>query len=408
MERNLCRLPLKNMIYKLSGIIALGLIVMMVGSLSACRSEPLAAPAQPTLETKSPSPVITATTSFTSTAPESGITVDSDEALVEFPDKIIFSIKGQSSESLTAATLEYGTDERTLVPQENKTQAEFTEGSKVDASWTWQMKKLGSIPPGATIWWQWKFSTSDGKEIEVPKQEQTYSDPRFSWEVSQLSGMDLYWSGQPESLKNELISGLEGALSRIPLETAIPSERKPKIFIYHDSEELRGAMLHEQEWIGAVAFTTYNIILTAVDENNLDWAKGALPHEITHLLVEETVFGPFGQIPTWLNEGIAEYSKSQPDKLSQEIFNDAYKNRKLISLQSLASAFPTDATQAYLAYAESESVVAFMLDTYGWPKMRQLLQVFKEGTTYDDGLKQVYSVDTKGLEALWKDYLAKQ
>ena len=52
-------------------------------------------------------------------------------------------------------------------------------------------------------------------------------------------------------------------------------------------------MLFEQEWTGAVAYSDYNIILTAVSTGNLEWAKRALPHEVTHLIVKEAIFGPF-------------------------------------------------------------------------------------------------------------------
>ena len=82
-------------------------------------------------------------------------------------------------------------------------------------------------------------------------------------------------------------------------------KRKPKIFVYTDSEQIRSAVLFTQEWTGALVFWDYNIILIPVELRTLDWSKRTLAHETTHLMVREATFGPFGDIPTWLNEGLA-------------------------------------------------------------------------------------------------------
>jgi hypothetical protein len=185
----------------------------------------------------------------------------------------------------------------------------------------------------------------------------------------------------------------------------IPTERKPKVIIYRSSEELKDAVLFEQEWTGALAFTSYNIILTAVSSGSFEWAKDALPHEITHLLVEEAVFGPFGDIPTWLNEGLAQYSESEMDSYSRGILNTAIAEDTLISIKSLSGSFPTDSSGAYLAYAESRTVVEFLIGSFGWEKMRQLLDVYKDGSTNDKALLAVYGFDVNSLEAQWKDYI---
>jgi hypothetical protein len=142
--------------------------------------------------------------------------------------------------------------------------------------------------------------------------------------------------------------------------------------------------------------------LIALNSSILEWAKGALPHEITHLLVAESVFGLFGDIPVWLNEGLAEYVEGQMTQTYQDILNDAATNKKLISIRSLASGFSTDSTQAYLSYAESHSIVSYLIEKYGWDKMRRLLDIFREGSTYDKALLAVYGFDTNGLDKEWR------
>jgi hypothetical protein len=333
---------------------------------------------------------------------DTGIAVASNSATVAFPDKITFSLKGSSPVTVKTVSLEYGTDQRSLTDQTTRTEVEFKEAKEVTVSWDWQMKKTGSIPPGVTVWWRWVLTDTNGKTATVPRQTLFYTDTRFTWQVKKLPDMDIYWHGQNESLVNTLATEVQARLTRIQLNVTIPPERKPKVFVYSSSEELRGAVLFEQEWTGALAYPGYNIVLTAVNTSNLEWAKGALPHEITHLMVGEAIYGPFGNIPTWLSEGLSEYAEGPMTESYIQILNAAIKDNTLITIKSLSSSFPTSSSGAYLAYAESNSIVSYLINTYGWEKLRRLISIFKEGSTYDNALQSVYSLDINGLDTEWR------
>jgi len=77
----------------------------------------------------------------------------------------------------------------------------------------------------------------------------------------------------------------------------------------------------------------------------------------------------------------------------------------LISVRSLSSPFSAITEQALISYGESQSIVTFLLQTYGKDKMDQLLNVFHEGAGYDYALKQVYGFDQDGLDVLWRQSL---
>ena len=121
----------------------------------------------------------------------------------------------------------------------------------------------------------------------------------------------------------ELVDGVEDKLARIEIEVSIPEERTPKVFVYPDREQMLAAMLFPQKWTGAVAYPSYNIILGQVTPSNIEWAKVALAHEITHLIVGEAVFGPFGDIPTWLNEGLAQYAEGAIEESQLQLVDEA-------------------------------------------------------------------------------------
>ena len=47
----------------------------------------------------------------------------------------------------------------------------------------------------------------------------------------------------------------------------------------------------------------------------------------------------------------------------------------------------------------------FLIDNYGSDEILALLDVFKEGSTYDDALLEVYGFDMDGLDDLWRQSL---
>jgi hypothetical protein len=411
-----------NYITRSLRIALISLIFIAAAAFTGCNNGPLITPAAPpppetmSPEKAAPVPSSTSVLSTTETLQQTPvqtstpsaieeITVLSNNVTIRFPDEITFYVTAKSPAIIKSIDLKYGSDRRTLVPEVSTIRPEFSEDMEVTASWTWKMKKTGSLPPGVTIWWKWEITDAAGHTIETGKQSAVYTDTRFSWEVKEYPDFNIYWYNQSDTMINELLTGIQERLSRIKLDVQIPEERKPKVYIYTSSQELKDAVLFEQEWTGAMAFPYYNVILTAVNSSILDWAKDALPHEITHLLVAEFVFGPFGDIPTWLDEGLAEYSALRMPSYMQSALDTAKRNGTLISISSLSGSFPVNDAAATLAYAESSSIVTFLIEQYSWEKMRLLLATFKDGATNDNALMAVYSFDVSGLEAKWKSYI---
>ncbi len=366
---------------------------------------PSPAPAPGTI----PPPAISPTLAVAGTAAPvprpADIKVARNRTLPDFPNKLTFSLEGSSGQPVRMVFLEFGTNKRSIVTEITRVQPAHGASTDINVNYSWEMRKTGSIPPGARVFWEWHITDSAGGAFTTPRQTVTWEDPRFSWRQWPSANLDIFYLNQTSALMKDLTSGLESNLSRIKLKVQIPPERKPRIYVYNDSRDVRNAILFTQEWTGALAFPDFNIILTAVDQSNLDWAKTALPHEVTHLLVGEMVFGPFGRLPTWLNEGLARYSEGEISQLDRDAINKALKAGALISVRSLSGSFPQDANQALLAYAESNSLVTHLIVNYGWDKMQQLLAVFKDGSTYDNGLKKVYGIDMDGLEREWKSKL---
>jgi hypothetical protein len=335
------------------------------------------------------------------------VEVRANRADIDFPDKVTFTLDASSSSPITGISLEYSTDKRTIARETARVEPKYTPGEKISASWSLEMKKSGSLPPGAAITWQWKTVDKAGAVFTTPARTLQYTDTRFSWKSRPGAMVDYFWYSQTESMMNTMTGGLETRMANIKLPVDFGQGRKPKIFLYANSSEIKEAVLFQREWVGALAYPDYNIILIPCSVEMLSWCSTALAHEITHLIVGETVYGPFGDLPTWLNEGLARYSEGDMPDYDRQVLKDAVKSGKTISVRSLSGTFPTDTAGANLAYAESGSIVTYMIKTYGWEKMQALLSVFKEGSTNDNALRQVFMIDTSTLEKQWLEW-AKQ
>jgi hypothetical protein len=80
----------------------------------------------------------------------------------------------------------------------------------------------------------------------------------------------------------------------------------------------------------------------------------------------------------------------------------------LISLRVLNSAFADARDQAILSYAESNSLIGFIIDEYGADKLAELIAIFAEGAHYDDAMLEVFGVDMDGMEDLWRAHIGAQ
>jgi hypothetical protein len=110
-----------------------------------------------------------------------------------------------------------------------------------------------------------------------------------------------------------------------------------------------------------------------------------------------------GDVPTWLNEGLAVYNEGDLDQSSARQLQDAIDDDELFPLRTLNGGFSEDPIKAHLSYSQSYDVVKYMIEEYGHEKINAVLVALRDGTTIDDALTEVYGFDIDGLEAEWRD-----
>jgi len=338
------------------------------------------------------------------------ITVIDSDVDVNFPSRAVFTLEAESYVDIVDVRLYYQVDRMNYAEVISEGGADFTPASRIEAKWAWDMRN-SSLPPGAEVTYWWMIEDADGNRVETSPAIMRFDDGRYSWQsltgtAPQGGELTLFWCEGSDSFARELMDVCEEGLARLTQDIGTYQERPIKIYIYASTSDLKGAMIFPQEWTGGVAFTAFGIIAIGIPPSNLDWGKGALVHELTHLVVHQATFSPYGQLPIWLDEGLAMYNEGELDPVFRSYMEEAILEGELISVRSLCSPFSAETEKARLSYAQSYSLVEYLLDNYGQDNMLELLAILKQGSTYDEALTEVYGFDIDGLDARWRATLS--
>lgn len=343
---------------------------------------------------------------------ESGITVTASDVDVDFPSRAVFTVEAEGYVDIVDVRLCYRVDRMKYAEVVSEGWADFTPANRIEANWVWDMTNA-SLPPGAEVTYWWVIEDDDGNRVETSPKTMHFDDSRFTWHnltgtVYEGGGMTLFWYAGGDSFARALLDACEAGLAKLSQEIGAYPEKPIKIYVYASTTDLRGAMVFSQEWTGGVAFTDFGIIAIGIPSSELEWGRKALVHELTHLVVRQATFSPYGQLPLWLDEGLATYNEGELDPAFRSSLDKAILEGTLISVRSLCSPFSAYPEKARLSYAESYSLVEYLLDSYGQDKMLDVLTSLKLGNTYDEALTAAYGFDIDGLDARWRATLTRE
>jgi hypothetical protein len=333
-----------------------------------------------------------------------GITLSSSVAY-SFPTSMTFNVSARSDTSIVELRLHYIVARQNFASVVSEGWALFSPSTSVDTGWFWDMRK-GSLPPGTRVEYWWTAADAAGNTAATQRAAISFDDNRYDWQSITSDPITLYWYQGDRNFAEALMTAARQALQRIEDNTGARPEGMVRIYIYASARDLQGAELFAQPWEGGVTFTGFDVIAVGVPTSQLDYGQRAVPHELTHWIVHQVTFNYYGAgLPVWLDEGLATYGEGtlSPDYAAALEF--AIENDRLISVRSLSSPFSAITQEAYISYAESNSIVTFMINEYGQEKMIDLLHVFQRGSDYDTALGQVYGFDQDGLDALWRQSL---
>jgi hypothetical protein len=172
------------------------------------------------------------------------------------------------------------------------------------------------------------------------------------------------------------------------------------VFLYQTSNEMQPAIAPSGgrgvQILGEVVYS--DTAMVSADVATLDITR----HEIAHIVTREATKGPFG-IAGWMNEGISVYAQRQLLDNQESALQYAIRNDRVLTFAALnSSATGGIASTVSLYYAQSGSIVRFLVEEYGADKFAELLRTFKDGATQDDAFDRVYGLDALGIENAWR------
>ncbi|MDO8569143.1 MAG: peptidase MA family metallohydrolase [Dehalococcoidales bacterium] len=322
-----------------------------------------------------------------------------------FPASLTFKLSAQSDANITDIRLHYQVDRISFAQVTSEVSVAFTPATKVDTQWDWDMRKTGGLPPGTAISYWWTVTDANGKKVDSQTATVQFDDKRYPWRNIVRGQVTLYWYQGDDNFANILMSTAQQVMARLIGDTGARLTKPVRIYIYASAQDLQGSMIFPQEWTGGVTYTEFGIMAIGISPVQIDWGIKTIAHEFTHLIVHQIVLNPYNDLPTWLDEGMAMYNEGALDTQFLSVLNSSIAQNSLISVRSLASPFSAFPQTALLSYAESYSIVKYLIDTYGQAKMTALLDTFRQGSGYDEALQKVYGLNMDILNTGWRSSL---
>jgi Peptidase MA superfamily len=361
----------------------------------------LLGPAAPALaQPEAPAPAVIAATPVAGSA-----VVKRDEVKPDFPKGLTFTFEATATQPITRVDLLYrATIEETL----SLSQPTVKPGTDVSLTQTVDLETAG-VPPGIGLLYHWRIYEADGGLTETPEKPVAWTDTRFNWTTLQGQDVTVYAYNNDQSFNQAVLDRAEQTIASLATDFGARPKRPIRIWVYNSANDFSGALAPNSEpWIAGAAFPWYGLILAILPDGDMSEVARIIPHEMSHQVLFAATENPFGGTPAWLDEGLAVYNQIGGKTQYPAIVKLALAHDALPSIRALNGQFPYDTQQALVAYAESLSVVTFILDHWKQEGMAKLIAAFREGTTPDDAVKQALGVDLDQLNEQWRAWVAQQ
>jgi hypothetical protein len=327
------------------------------------------------------------------------IEIRSNAAQNQFPDGIRFTLFMASDTEITEVRLRYrilpGGVSASVIPScSGGTSCNVLVGSTRDSY----------MVPGAQVVYSWELSDSSGAEVTTEEQTVTYDDTRFEWlELTEGNLTVFYYFGDEESQRTvlrvaqETIERFE-SLERTTLDFPV------KVWVYRTAAEMAPAVASRRSGgpddsvrtLGEVGADDTALVSRDTDFLNI------VRHELAHVVTNHATSHHLADLPTWINEGLSSYAQNDMLPSEAQAFELALRRNAVLPITSLGAAARGSAGDVSVFYAQSGSIIRFMVEVLGEEKFGDFLDALAEDTV-DGALMTVYGFDTLGLENAWRE-----
>ena len=206
-----------------------------------------------------------------------------------------------------------------------------------------------------------------------------------------------------------ILQSAQEAADKYKLEYDIAEIKPMRIWVYASGRDFATTLRQNSEtWVGGFSLPEAGVIAVPIEPGDDYSVERVIVHEVSHHVLYQATNNPFSYPPTWVDEGLAVVGQLAGNDNDLEIVLGAYQEGTLPTLRTLSSNFPTDAAAANRSYATSHIATQYIIDTWGQDAITGLIRQFRQSATADEALTAVIGLDTVGLDAQFRDWLATQ
>lgn len=340
-------------------------------------------------------------------ADEGNINVVEAKAESQFPDGIKFSVIASSVDEIDDIRVFFS-----KVDQKGRSayrSVDFEPGNSVEGESILPSGTGGEYyPPGTKIEFSFEVRDKAGAVVRTEPEEFVYQDNRFEWETVVEGLITVYYYGEyVVDRANVVLDAAKANLEKMLPVLGIAPTEPLRIVSYNNYRHMASALPFRSQAVSeglqtqGMAFSNERVLLVHGFDPTV---TGTVSHEFTHLLVGEAAGSALSQVPSWLNEGLAEYGNVDPTDDYEAALRYGIFTRRIKPLWYLNS-FGGTPEDIIIAYGQGRSVVQYMIDSYGEARMAALFPVLQRTLDIDQALLEVYGMDQFGLDSAWREWL---
>ena len=152
-------------------------------------------------------------------------------------------------------------------------------------------------------------------------------------------------------------------------------------------------------WVQAVAMPDENRVVLKSPRwsgSQIDLGRAAV-HEFVHILIAREI----GDIPRWLNEGLA-VMLSGEIYFDDEAISAAALSGRLLSFGEIEEMMRFNGFKAALAYQQSLSAVQYLVSQFGWEAVRRITAEMRRGVNFEEAFENATGMQVWEFELEWE------
>ncbi|MBN1781828.1 PD40 domain-containing protein [bacterium] len=230
----------------------------------------------------------------------------------------------------------------------------------------------------------------------------------FDWKYVQSKHFDVYYYGDAHHLATFCADVAETSYVSLKKDFKHDIQERIPILIYNTHNEFQQTNVTYsdiEESVGGFTEIFKDRVVIPFQGNFEDF-RHVIHHELTHAVMFQIFYGggvgsmvtgmARFQMPLWLAEGLAEYESLGWDTQSDMFMRDATLNGYVPDIDYMGG---------FMVYKGGQSLMNFIAEKYGSPKIGEILGKVRVSRSIDRGLKQTLGLDTEELSKRWHKYL---